>query len=82
MNRPPELKIVAGGGSPEETAAVVAALEQFMRATGPKQADDGPPAADADTSGWLAAALAEGVARHPDVSPGPGRPVSPQALGW
>ncbi len=82
MNRTLELKIVARGGSPEETAAVVAALEQFMRATGPQRADAGPPAADADTGGWLAAALAEGVARQPDVQPGPGRPVSPQALGW
>ena len=81
MNRPPELKLVAPGGSPEEAAAVVAALEQFMRATGPQQVGDRPPA-DADTSGWLAAALAEGVARHPDVHKAQNAPMSPRALGW
>ena len=60
MNRRPRLSIVAPGASPEEAAAVVAAIEQFMRATAPPRAEPEPP-----VSGWLEAALHEGVARAP-----------------
>jgi hypothetical protein len=67
MNRP-EVEIVGGVGpdsSPEEAAAVVAALEQFMRdhalvvveAEGPR------------VSPWRVAALREGVNRAPDAPP-------------
>lgn len=43
--------------SPEEAAAIVAALERFMRATAP------PPRQPASTrDGWHEAALLEGVA--------------------
>jgi hypothetical protein len=35
MNRRPRLEIVAPGASPAEAAAVVAALERFMRDTAP-----------------------------------------------
>ncbi len=35
MNRRPQLTIVAPDSSPEEAAAVVAALERFMRETAP-----------------------------------------------
>ncbi len=47
--------------SPEEAAAIVAAIERFMRATAP------PPAAEtpAGPDGWHAAALLEGVSRDP-----------------
>lgn len=60
MNRRPKLSIVAPGASPEEAAAVVAALEQFMRATAP------PPVAEKPRRpAWQRAALYEGVAREP-----------------
>lgn len=57
-NRRPQLEIVAPGASPEEAAAVVAALEQFMRDTAP------PPVAPAPRHiPWQRAALLEGVER-------------------
>jgi hypothetical protein len=60
MNRRPQLRLIAPDADPEEAAAVVAALEQFMRATAP------PPApAPARRDAWQAAALAEGVRRQP-----------------
>ena len=64
MNRRPELTIVAPGASPEEAAAVVAALQQFMRATAPMpvDADPAPPR-------WQQAGLHEGVAREPSLPP-------------
>jgi hypothetical protein len=60
-NRRPKLSIVAPGASPEEAAAVVAAVEQFMRATAPAPAPP-PPRADA----WQQAALIEGVRQAPE----------------
>ncbi len=63
MNRRPKLTIVAPNASPEEAAAVVAALERFMRATAPSPAPAAPP-----RDPWQQAALYEGVARG---SPGP-----------
>jgi len=62
MNRRPKLTIVAPGASPEEAAAVVAALEQFMRATAPVPAP--PPPTENE---WRRAALVEGVNRQPDL---------------
>ena len=61
MNRRPQLQIVAPGASPTEAAAVVAALERFMRETAPPAAEDIPrqPA-------WLRSALLEGVNREDD----------------
>jgi hypothetical protein len=38
VNRRPQLRIVAPAASPEEAAAVVAALERFMRETAPPRA--------------------------------------------
>jgi len=61
VNRRPKLTIVAPDASPEEAAAVVAALERFMRDTAPAPAPP-PPAAP---SPWQRAALHEGVAREP-----------------
>ncbi|MGZ4173546.1 MAG: hypothetical protein ACXVQR_03610 [Solirubrobacteraceae bacterium] len=56
MNRRPKLTIVAPNASPEEAAAVVAALERFMRATAP------PPVAPAPRQNpWQRMALHEGV---------------------
>jgi hypothetical protein len=64
MNRRPQLRIVAPGASPEEAAAVVAALEQFMRATAPTPV---PPAPRRNP--WQRAALQEGVRREPRLPP-------------
>ena len=60
-NRRPRLRIVAPSASPEEAAAVVAALERFLRDTAP------PPAATPPTrNAWQRAALHEGVGRESD----------------
>ena len=61
VNRRPKLSIVAPGASAEEAAAVVAALERFMRETAPPPA---PPAPERNP--WQLAALQEGVARQPE----------------
>jgi hypothetical protein len=58
------LRIVAPNASPEEAAAVVAALERFMREMAPPPAPT-PPARNP----WLDAALHEGVARAPELPP-------------
>ncbi len=60
-NRRPKLTLVAPHASPEEAAAVVAALERFMRETAPLPA---PPAPRRDP--WQRAALEEGVLRAPE----------------
>ena len=60
MNRRPKLTILAPDASPEEAAAVVAALERFMRDSAPTRAA-GPPR----RSPWQRAALEEGVSRQP-----------------
>jgi hypothetical protein len=67
MNRRPELSIVAPDASPEEAAAVVAALERFMRETGWAGAESAPAPRRRDA--WQVAALAEGVARSPEPLP-------------
>src|SRR6185437_12159268 len=51
MNRRPKLSIVAPGASAEEAAAVVAALERFMRETAPRSAPS-----HAHRNSWLDAA--------------------------
>jgi hypothetical protein len=55
------LQSIPPAASPEEAAAIVAAVERFMRATAP------PPTADipAGLDGWHAASLLEGVSRDP-----------------
>jgi hypothetical protein len=63
-NRRPKLRIVAPDTSPEEAAAVVAALERFMRETAPAPAE--PPA---ERNPWQRAALYEGVSRQPGEPP-------------
>jgi hypothetical protein len=61
MNRRPKLSIVAPSATPEEAAAVVAALERFMRDTAPRPV---PPAPRRNP--WQLAGLQEGVNRAPD----------------
>jgi hypothetical protein len=58
-NRHPQLKLIAPTASPEEAAAIVAALEQFMRATAPA-----PPQAPEHGDPWHRAAILEGVERE------------------
>jgi hypothetical protein len=60
VNRRPKLTIVAPDASPEEAAAVVAALERFMRETAPIPAPPPPR-----RNPWQQAALQEGVACQP-----------------
>lgn len=55
-DRPPRPSIVAPGASPEEAAAVVAALQRFLRDTAPAPAAPTPA-----QSPWQRAALREGV---------------------
>jgi hypothetical protein len=55
-NRRPKLEMLTHSASPEEAAAVVAAIERFMRATAPSLV---PQAQEIDP--WVRAALIEGV---------------------
>jgi hypothetical protein len=59
MNRRPQLELRGSSATPEEAAAVIAAVEQFLRDTAP------PPAPPAEPSPWVRAALLEGVDREP-----------------
>ena len=58
---PPQLSVIAPSASPEEAAAIVAALERFMRATAPAPASP----ASGPSDGWRRAAVLEGVEREP-----------------
>jgi hypothetical protein len=61
MNRRPRLELRGSSATPEEAAAVIAAVEQFLRDTAP------PPApAAAGPSPWLRAGRLEAVDRDPD----------------
>ncbi len=59
INRRPQLKLIAPSASPAEAAAIVAALERFMRDTAPRLAS---PTEHLDR--WTRAAMLEGVARE------------------
>jgi hypothetical protein len=59
----PKIEIQAANASPEEAAAIAAALEQFLAETAP------PPQATAPQSLWQAAALREGASAR-DFQPG------------
>jgi hypothetical protein len=61
VNRRPQLRIVAPAASDEEAAALVAALERFMRDTAPLL-DPAPPPAH---SGWARASLLEATGHAP-----------------
>ena len=52
--------------TPEEAAAVVAAIEQFVRDTAPAPAP--APAPEPALSQWKQEALLEGVSRWPDAT--------------
>jgi hypothetical protein len=63
-NRRPKLRIVAPAASPEEAAAVVAALERFMRDTAPTPAPQ--PQAPPGRAAWMRASLLEATGHAPD----------------
>jgi hypothetical protein len=52
--------VIAGSPTPEEAAAALAAVEQFVRDTAVA-----PPPPDEGSSGWLRAARLEAVEREP-----------------
>lgn len=60
-NRRPRLELRASSATPEEAAAVIAAVEQFLRDTAPPHV----PAPERHDP-WVRAALLEGVGREPD----------------
>jgi hypothetical protein len=63
------MQVVAPGASPQEAAAIAAALEQFLHDTAPRVTASGP-----SLSGWERAAIAEGMGLQ---SPDPwGDPLS------
>jgi len=58
----PRIELKAGAATPEEAAAIAAAIEQFLRDTAPA------PAAEGGTlSPWLRAGLYEGVGYAADT---------------
>ncbi len=59
VNRRPKLELIAPSASPAEAAAIVAALERFMRDTVPRRA---PQTESVDP--WLRAAMLEGISRE------------------
>ena len=62
MARPRRFQLIAPSASPEEAAAIVAALERFMRSTAP------PPApAVGGPDAWQRVAILEGVEREPQA---------------
>jgi hypothetical protein len=58
----PRIEIKQSAASPEEAAAIAAAIEQFIRETAPAPSTDGPT-----TSPWLEAGLLEGTGREPSA---------------
>jgi len=66
VNRRPQLRIAAAAASPEEAAAIVAALERHMRDTAPVPA----PATEPHAPPWARAALLEGTGHAPGDVPG------------
>ena len=61
MNRRPKLVLLGHSASPQEAAAVIAAVEQFLRDTAPPPAPPEPV-----RNPWVRRALLEGVGREPD----------------
>jgi hypothetical protein len=58
-DRRPKLKLHAPSASPEEAAAIVAAIERFMRATAPVAPASGEP-----PDRWRQVAILEGISRE------------------
>jgi hypothetical protein len=64
VNRRPRLELHGSSASPEEAAAVLAAIEQFLRDTAPPPAPVEPP-----PNPWVEAARLEAVERAPLRNP-------------
>jgi hypothetical protein len=62
VNRRLRLELRGSSASPEEAAAVMAAIEQFLRDTAPAVA---PPEPEPERSRWARAARLEAVQREP-----------------
>lgn len=60
VNRRPRLELHGSSATPEEAAAVMAAVEQFLRDTAPPAAEEPPK-----PSPWVEAARHEAVDRQP-----------------
>jgi hypothetical protein len=60
----PRIEMTHAAASPEEAAAIAAAIEQFLRDTAPAPA----PAAD-EMNPWLKAGLMEGIGIPADATP-------------
>jgi len=58
----PRIELRTGAATPEEAAAIAAAIEQFLRDTAPAPAPEGDP-----VNPWLRAALYEGVGYAADT---------------
>jgi hypothetical protein len=58
----PQIEIKQSAASPEEAAAIAAAIEHFLRETAPTPSTDAP-----STSPWLEAGLLEGTGRDPSA---------------
>ena len=69
-SRRPQLQIVSPSASPEEAAAVVAAVERFRRETAPSLVSAAPA-----RNPWQRAALLEGTGRQPDEPSPWGDPI-------
>jgi hypothetical protein len=63
MSHRPNPEIIVSRASEEETAAVVAAVQQFVRDAAPVTA---PMAAEPPLNAWKQAALLEGISRQPN----------------
>jgi hypothetical protein len=68
LPRRPRIEVRQAAASPEEAAAIAAAIEQFLRDTAPPPGSDGPT-----ISPWARAALHEAVGLDPEASPRFGR---------
>ena len=64
----PRIEVKQAAASPEEAAAIAAAIEQFLRDTAPAP-EPGVPS----ISPWARAALYEGVGLDPEASSASGR---------
>jgi hypothetical protein len=61
----PRIEVKQAAASPEEAAAIAAAIEQFLRDTAPAPEPDGPA-----ISPWARAGVYEAVGLDPEASPG------------
>jgi hypothetical protein len=64
----PRIELKQAAASPEEAAAIAAAIEQFLRDTAPQPQSEQP-----SISPWARAALYEAVGLDPEASPRFGR---------